>query len=273
MKKILIPTDFSADALNALHYAEQLGHQLGAMLEVLHIYHPSADPYNPYQTTVTQVLEKVKEEQLEHFIAKRRLTGDDAPALEGRMEIGFPSELIVTQSNGFDLVVMSTLAEGGFLRQVFGSISVYVAQRAHCPVLLVPPEAKFEESKRMLFATDWQSADADMVERALHFIQWPLEGVDFVHVHTERNAAYEVRQTGYEQHSVTGHPALGFKFITITSNTVWEGLERYAADNPIGWMILGTQHREFLERLFYQSTTKQVAFHTHSPLLILHYQQ
>jgi len=53
---------------------------------------------------------------------------------------GLPVEEIVNASKNADIVVVGSRGAGGFSRLLLGSTSAQVAEHAHCPVLIVPPE-------------------------------------------------------------------------------------------------------------------------------------
>jgi nucleotide-binding universal stress UspA family protein len=53
---------------------------------------------------------------------------------------GFPVEELINAGKDADMIVLGSRGVGGFSRLMMGSVAGQVAQHAHCPVLLVPPE-------------------------------------------------------------------------------------------------------------------------------------
>jgi nucleotide-binding universal stress UspA family protein len=53
---------------------------------------------------------------------------------------GFPVEELVNASKDADMIVLGSRGVGGFARMLLGSTADQVVQRAHCPVLIVPPQ-------------------------------------------------------------------------------------------------------------------------------------
>lgn len=53
---------------------------------------------------------------------------------------GFPVEELVNAGKDADMIVLGSRGAGGFTRLMMGSVAGQVAQHAHCPVLIVPPE-------------------------------------------------------------------------------------------------------------------------------------
>jgi nucleotide-binding universal stress UspA family protein len=53
---------------------------------------------------------------------------------------GFPVEELINAASDADMIVLGSRGAGGFTRLMMGSVAGQVAQHAHCPVLIVPPE-------------------------------------------------------------------------------------------------------------------------------------
>jgi nucleotide-binding universal stress UspA family protein len=71
------------------------------------------------------------------------LAGLDEPRPESvtvKAVHGFPVEELINAGKDADLLVLGSRGVGGFTRLMMGSVAGQVAQHAHCPVLIVPPE-------------------------------------------------------------------------------------------------------------------------------------
>jgi nucleotide-binding universal stress UspA family protein len=55
---------------------------------------------------------------------------------------GFPVEELINAGKDADMIVVGSRGAGGFTRLMMGSVAGQVAQHAHCPVLIVPPEGR-----------------------------------------------------------------------------------------------------------------------------------
>jgi nucleotide-binding universal stress UspA family protein len=53
---------------------------------------------------------------------------------------GFPVEELIKAAGDADMIVLGSRGAGGFTRLLMGSVASQVAQHAHCPVLIVPPQ-------------------------------------------------------------------------------------------------------------------------------------
>ena len=53
---------------------------------------------------------------------------------------GFPVEELINAGKDADMIVLGSRGAGGFSWLMMGSVSSQVAQHAHCPVLIVPPQ-------------------------------------------------------------------------------------------------------------------------------------
>ncbi|WP_282781628.1 universal stress protein [Phaeodactylibacter xiamenensis] len=273
MRKILVPTDFSATAANACQFAQVVAERQNAEVDIMHAYHPSFDYSNPYLDMPAAEFDSIKRELLDQFIeGNTRDSGSSVATLpKPILNIGFASEEIVRMSKGYDLIIMGTTGEGNLLEKAFGSVSTHVARFAHCPVLLVPGNCKCGNFEEVVYASNYQAADEAMVKKLLTITGPEINNIHFVHIDNETKSPYHVEQVLYEQAQLYGTAAIGFNSVEIECPNVQEGIVQYASDIRADLIVMGTMHRNFLERLFHKSVTQQVVFHTTVPLLVMHY--
>ncbi|MEM9820777.1 MAG: universal stress protein [Bacteroidota bacterium] len=149
MKNILMPTDFSKTADNAFRYLQQFTEEIAGELTVLNVYHPSVDTDAALDTLTLEVLADIRKKQLIKFVNGHAPGGmPEVMVEEPSTQLvlpGFAAEVIIDQSSDgtYDLVAMGTSGRSGLLSKMFGSVSIEVAQKAACPVWLIPPKASY----------------------------------------------------------------------------------------------------------------------------------
>ncbi|MEM8908431.1 MAG: universal stress protein, partial [Bacteroidota bacterium] len=173
-----------------------------------------------------------------------------------------------------EILVMGTTGKGGVLEKLFGSISSMVSQKAHCPVWLVPPQVEFKGLQNLLYASNYQSADSDLMRHIVEFADEFTANIHMVHVEESPWVGeYQLNEVLIEQLFRQKAPALEFKMSVIRGSSVWESLYQYAEDHHIDLIVLATRHRKFWENLLHTSITKSMVLNARTPLLVYHLDQ
>jgi nucleotide-binding universal stress UspA family protein len=142
--KILLATDFSDGATDALDYAASLAGSLAVPLHVVHVYAPptAVSPEAFFTMMYGDVAAKEGlAESLAGAAARARDRG--AGVVETELADGTTwSEIIrIANQRGCDLIVMATHGRGGVPRFLLGSVADKVVRKATCPVLTIGPRA------------------------------------------------------------------------------------------------------------------------------------
>ena len=138
---VLVPTDFSEDAEEALDAADRVLACVGERTRVilLHVYHVPVE-YRTYgaAATFSRTSDELAETFSEQMEGLARRLRPSCRTVETVIREGVPSEVIVREarSQGAELVAMGTHGRSGLTHLLLGSTAERVVQHAPCPVLV-----------------------------------------------------------------------------------------------------------------------------------------
>lgn len=276
MKKILVPTDFSATAKCAMTYAQILAAKMeGGQIDVVHLYLPATAAEYPNIVPPIPEFVEAREKMLTEFVEEncKSFEGGVATSLKvnKNLLVGFPADEIVRISSGYDLIVMGTTGESDLLDELFGSVSSHVARKAKCPVILVPKGIEFNPIHHILYASNYESADENMVHALLDFNQHFKATIHFVHVREEGDTEFaQSKEDIFNELFTKGEPPFGFEIEEVEGANVSEALNRYAEEKGINLVVMVARKRSFWDNFFHRSQTKRMALNTKLPLMVLH---
>ncbi|MCB0652365.1 MAG: universal stress protein [Saprospiraceae bacterium] len=279
MKKIITSTDFSTTSMEGFQFAMEMASLLEASVDLVHVYSGTFSPDQPIimQTAPTQHEAIVR--HLKNFEKKGvdafKATSGKIPQVTTKAVLGFPEVELVKFSNQEDayMVVMSTSGSHGISGKLFGTISTYVARKASCPVMLIPRETVFKPFRHILYASNFEGVDEKNIQRLTQFAQLFKANIHFVHVQTNKEATPTFKEVEDRILSVIfkeGDPSYSFEMTEVNSESIVEGLNRYAEEKKIDLVVMVSPHRHFLESLFHKSTTTAFAFNSTLPVMVLH---
>jgi nucleotide-binding universal stress UspA family protein len=134
IRRILVPTDFSDAADNALRYAIDLASKVGAEVDLLHAWQLSA--YASPASDLAKGMERDLSKDLE-AIAQRY--GAHGVTIHRHLRTGIPYVEIVeaAKQHGTDMIVMGTTGKTGLEHFLLGSVAERIVRTSECPVLTV----------------------------------------------------------------------------------------------------------------------------------------
>ncbi|WP_010584045.1 universal stress protein [Schlesneria paludicola] len=135
IRTILVPTDFSENANQALGLARSLARDHGATLVVVHIpLPPPSDLHNYLSLSSLTMIEDECKDRLRTVTASI-----DDVKVETRVSIGDAGPNIVSIASDCDasLIVMGTHGLTGLTRILLGSVAEFVMRNAPCPVMTI----------------------------------------------------------------------------------------------------------------------------------------
>lgn len=269
IKKILIPIDFSAGSAAALRYAEAMAASIKAdEVKAIHIFTPqTASPDAITIVPVGQLMDET-DSAMNRFLAE--IPSPNGVKRTSELLLGFAADRIIEESKDFDLIIMGTSGETDILEEVFGTVASTVAEKAVCPVLLVPKGAVFRDYENILYASNNLSLSRRTVLEFRDFNDLFHARVHFVHVKEEEDDEGLDRQAIFAKLFSTPDPNFSFDIREVEAETVQDGLRQYLAKHPVQLAVMVTKRRGFWGNLFHHSDTKQMILHPETPVMVLH---
>lgn len=270
MKKILVATDFSDAARNAVRYAAGLAQEFNASLHLLHVFlepAPALDVPVAWGNTV-EAEQKEKEAQLKGEAAN--LQASFSIQVTTDVLMGFTGESIADEADkqGADLVVVGM--KGGKHSRFWGSNAITAIRKVTCPVLVVPEEIAFTQLKRIAFSTDFkESVNYQAVDPLVLLAKKFGARIDIVHVQEEAEEM-DTEEIAGKLGLERAFEGIEHQFATIVDDDVEEGIQSYTQNNPTDLLVMVAHRRSLLNRWLGTSHTKQMSYQTTVPLLVLH---
>lgn len=279
MDTLLLPTDFSATALNAGKYALQLAAQVGATRLVL--YHSyeipvTIDPMTPgLQMLDVEGMKTASEEGLESF--KQQLAPfANGITLDTFNEYGALTDGLdeVCKKMNAGLVVMGITGGGILEEKLVGSNAVSVAKHTSVPVIIVPATVSFTPVEQIMLTSDFEKSDetipVELVRRIVHETKAKLYIFNIEEEVDEYATDYPgtEMQESYALHDLLNDLNPEFHFSENTNFV--EAVNEFAAEYQVDLIITIPKKHGFFGSLFAESHTKKLAFHSNVPVMVIH---
>jgi len=276
MKTIIVPTDFSKVAYNAYLFACEMADFFQYKIKVVHVYGGELNTIErlalqsgdtPFNYLLNKLNSFVSEGQGKENVLTK--TGVEVEILEGNVV-----KKIVELSNEEDTAMIIAGTEGHYnwLEQLAGSITSALAQKAKCPVLLIPKGVKYTQFDNMLYASDFSSADEKMIIKFIDFAKLFDSSIHFIHIEDKDDIDFSaIEDVMFNLLFKDGDPTFSFNLVSINGVDVISGLNQYAEENEIDLIVLVNRHRAYIDNLLGLSTTRQLAMDTNFPLMVYHF--
>lgn len=273
IKNILVPTDFSDTAQNALIYAIKFARMANAKVTVLHAYHvPIAAVGAEFPIYNGPYADEIESEVQANFEEiKRNFLYADLPEYEFISRLGMAQEVIenAASSGNFDLVIMGTHG-GNAMQEVIGSTTSDMIKKSSIPILAIPPNVQFKKVNRIVFATDYgKIGEPQEFAMLLTLAEIFHAEIDVLHINPGGSRfTREETASGaiIDQYLKKVKHAYNIAF----NEDLEKGIEEFIETKKADLLAMMPRKRGLFESMFHSSLTKKMAFHTHIPLLTFH---
>lgn len=274
MKNILVPTDFSKEAVYALDFAFKLAKKEKAKIYILNaieipmsaIVNPIGPPHvNGWSADFLDEMKKTREDKLKELLEHY----EDTVPIEYKIELGYmlPATLEYIDRNNIDLVVMGTKGTSGLKEILVGSNAEKVVRYASCPVITMSHSSSPDDLNDIIFGLDLSGNEKNVVPDLKAFQRLLGFKIHFVHIATphlieneERDMAKMLlfcRENEFENYSLSVRKSFQREY----------GIIEFATEIGGDMIVMASSHRKGLAHFFVGSLAEDLANHSPMPVL------
>ncbi|MCU0430855.1 MAG: universal stress protein [Cytophagaceae bacterium] len=274
-KTILVPTDFSDNALAAAEFALDLAQRFQARVVLLHVIHV---PVSQIQEDAMILIERQNERRAESFqslLALEQALHPRFPAVPVIKEVkqGFLADTIqeVVEMHQVDLIVMGTKGASGVGEVLVGSNTVRVMDTVDIPVFIIPNEYSPGKIQKIVFASDFEWEDADALADVVPLAQSYQSEIQVVHMTAAPQSSEEERLRWLKELAEKrfNFDQISYKLIPKQENN-FDTIIQYLSDQHADLVVMNASGKNLLQRLFKGSLTHKMAYRTGIPFLVFH---
>lgn len=275
MKTIIVATDFSPASLQAANYAADMALAINADLLLFHVCdiptnyteipYPASDIIPGIIKNAETEIEKLENQLLLRTSCKVKISSEVKIGLV-IAELAEACERVHPYS-----VVIGMHGAGAVERFLFGSNTLSAIRNLAWPLIIVPPDASFKAIKKIGLACDFKKViDTTPVKEIKTLVQDLHAELHVLHVReaNERSHAAEIaEESGWLQELLD---ELKPVYHILENENVEEGIFRFVDNNQVDLLIVIPKKHSLAERLFVKGHTRELALHTHMPVMAVH---
>jgi nucleotide-binding universal stress UspA family protein len=260
MNTVIVPVDFSMVSYNAVDYA-------AAMLK--DVQDSSLVLFHVYEKDHEAELAETQLAQLKDRLAKDFPVKMEAVLVKGDDLIDEIEQAVHKYHAAF--VVMGMTGKSGLELVFMGSNTLKLVDKNICPVLIIPPDAKFEKIKNVVVASDFDNVrlttPSGPIKTLLEMFH-PMLHV--VNVNSEHYVALTEKYQNERAIMLEMFSDYSPEFYFIGMSDFFEAIEQFIIDKNIDILITIPRRHSVLSGIVKGHHTKKLAYHTHIPLLAVH---
>lgn len=276
MRKILIPTDFSGNAINAIKYALEFFKYERCEFYFMHAYQDEIYADNLLLTTetldeVTKIISDRSKKQLEAIL---KMVNEISPNPRFHYNIISSNSILIDEADkivdkeNIDVIVMGTRGKTNDRKLTFGSYTLQVLKYVQCPVLAIPENYKYTQPKHILFPTNYMIPYKRRELKLLCEMVAPFRSIiDMLYISkSDKLSMRQVNNRDFIKEELCKNQ---INFKTVNNKSITKTIYSYIKENNVDMLVMVNTRHSFLENILFQSTVDKMSLQLDIPFLAL----
>jgi nucleotide-binding universal stress UspA family protein len=283
MKTILVNLHSLSEQKEYMMYALELARDLDRIIQFVYVINPahyvssipgpSGSSVEIIPENITLVKQKIDEssEKMKASIDELRSAVSKPPAMDFMIPQGLTSKLIkeISSDKNIDMVMV----EGDKTENVFNDSNFDIIRETSCPVWVIPKGMKYKSFSEIVYTSDYNEEDIPTLKKLTGIAKNYSAHITALHITTDLDFEEKVRNPGFRKLIIdqTGYDQIDVKtLVEKKHDKIADIVTDYASSFNTDLIVVLKENKNFFERIFRGSSTKELINRTSLPLLIYH---
>ncbi|MCJ7465609.1 MAG: universal stress protein [Maribacter sp.] len=276
MRKVLVPTDFSQNAFNAIQYACQVFKYEQCEFTILHAY--ADEVYQQDASMQRNMRDELKEATFkkseERFTKLHSEILSYSPNPQHSFELISAFGVLIDEVNDLvnekdiDLVVMGTRGSTNDRKITFGSNTLQILKYVHCPVLEIPENYEYHAPREILFPTNYMVPYKRRELKLLSDMTGSFRSnIHLMYIDPIGHLSHRQEDNKYFLEECLQKQKLRFETSEEKDKTI--AIAKYILHKKIDMLVIVNSRHSYMEDMLYQSTIDKIGLHVKIPFFVL----
>ena len=271
MKRILIPTDFSKYADEAIEVGAQIAKNNNSEIVLIHMLELPTHMNDAIsgETSIPEIMlfKRKAEETLKSIKNRTYLAGikvTEVVRLDGAYK-GINN--YIKQNSDFDLIIMGSHGATGINEILVGSNTEKVVRQSEIPVLVIKNKIETFKTSNIVFASDFSNEIKKPFKKVLEFTKIFGSKLNLVMICTPNSFKSTSAARKIVNEFVSEFDMPDYSFETYNENNIEKGIINYSNENNGDIIAFCTHGRTALNHFFTGSISEDLVNHSSKPVL------
>lgn len=269
MTNVLIPTDFSENAWNAVKYAVNFFENSSCNFYILHVCSSTKKGKKILNDTHVSCQNQMHDifRRIENLLPKNN-NHKFFKIIDSGYVVGSVRQQV--DKNHIDFIVMGTKGASGLSKFPLGTNASNVITKVKCATVVVPENARYSNLKEIAFPTDFLSIYSTQTLQAINNIVETHEAsARVLHIKNSKTVLNEDQKRNKEiLDDYLGENKHSFHF--LENNQVETQVQDFVEDRKINLITMLAKNLNYFEKILFHPIHPETKYYTDIPFLVLH---
>lgn len=276
---ILLPTDFSENAWNAISYAIDFFESTECNFYLLHVNRmegmvAGVESYMPTVETIEETYTKPSRTRLRQLL--KEISDNHRPNKKHHFYTLTNNYFFLesirkyVEEKKIDMIVMGTKGASGLREYIVGSNTGDVITKVKCTTLVVPEYAKYNELKEIAFPSDFNlSYDINILQPLTDVLNTYRSNLRIVHIHkkdSQLNSEQSNNKDLLNDYFEEFNPSFHF----LTNKKVEDAIQCFVESRDVDMIVMVAKNLNYFQNILFHTKVEKITYHTDIPFLVLH---